>query len=91
MTSLHHQHAQHAQHPHMGSANGYMLSPSPPKAVPVAMDDAAAHYALASRHAHMLHSEAAAAQHAQNEAHAQSMQMSTSGPSSLHTVPVGAS
>lgn len=88
MTSPHMTSA-HMAHQHMTSPNNYLLPPSPPKAVPVAMDDA-----YAARH-HLLHNEAVTAQHAQAEAHAHapasSMHMQTSEPSSLHTVPVGAS
>ena len=88
MTSPHMTSA-HMAHQHvMTSPNNYLLPPSPPKAVPVVMDDA-----YAARH-HLLHNEAVAAA-AQAEAHAHapasSMHMQTSEPSSLHTVPVGAS
>ncbi|KAK7091853.1 transcription factor GATA-4-like isoform X2 [Littorina saxatilis] len=73
---------------HMTSSHNYLMPPSPPKAVPVAMDDGYA------RH-HLLHNEAA--HHVQGDAHAHahasasSMHMQTSEPSSLHTVSVGAS
>lgn len=91
MTSPHNMTSQHMTSSHMTSqhhmtSTNYLLPPSPPKAVPVTMDDS-----YAARH-HLLDNDAAAAQHAHSHAHASSihMQVSSDG-ASMHAVSVGAS